>query len=430
MTEGLIGIGAMLLLMALRVPIALAMALVGVVGLGLMRSWAAAGATVATEITEVATYMLSVVPMFVLMGNFVTRAGMSRELYRAAYVFIGHLRGGLAMSTIVACAGFGAICGSSVATTATMSRIAVPQMRLYGYDRSLAVGSVCAGGTLGILIPPSVVMVIYCIATEQSIGGMFAAGVIPGIVATLFYLGATAVITTRNPRLGPAGERSSSEQRWEAVRGIWRVVALFAIVMGGMYGGFFTPTEAAGVGASGGLLFALLSGNLSWTGLREVLSESARTSAMLFAIVIGASLFSAFVNFTTLPNDLREFITQFQVHPIMVIVAICIVYLVLGTAMEAMSMMLLTLPIFFPVITHLGFDPIWFGILVVCMIEISMISPPVGMNLFVVNALFPEVSIRDIWRGVMPFVLADALRVAVLIAFPAITLFLPQLLKL
>jgi C4-dicarboxylate transporter DctM subunit len=430
MTEGLIGIGAMLLLMALRVPIALAMAVVGVVGLGLMRSWAAAGATVATEITGVATYMLSVVPMFVLMGNFVTRAGMSRELYRAAYVFIGHLRGGLAMSTIVACAGFGAICGSSVATTATMSRIAIPQMRRYGYDRSLAVGSVCAGGTLGILIPPSVMMVIYCIATEQSIGAMFAAGVIPGIIATLFYLGATAVITSRNPKLGPAGERSSWQQRWDAIRGIWSIVLLFAIVMGGIYGGFFTPTEAAGVGASGGLLFAMLSGNLSWSALREVLGESARTSAMLFTIVIGASLFSAFVNFTTLPNDLRDFITQFQVHPIMVIVAICAVYLILGTAMEAMSMMLLTLPIFFPVVTHLGFDPIWFGILVVCMIEISMISPPVGMNLFVVNALFPEVSIRDIWRGVIPFVAADVLRVAVLIAFPAITLYLPQLLKL
>jgi C4-dicarboxylate transporter DctM subunit len=430
MTEGLLGLGAMLLLMALRVPIALAMGLVGVVGLGLMRSWQAASATTATEITEVASYMLSVVPMFVLMGNFVTRAGMSRELYRAAYAFIGHFRGGLAMSTVVACAGFGAICGSSVATTATMSRIAVPQMKRYGYDMSFAVGSVCAGGTLGILIPPSVVMVIYCIATEQSIGAMFAAGVLPGIVAMLFYVAAAWLITARNPKLGPPGEKSTGAERWAALRGIWAVLVLFALVMGGMYGGFFTPTEAAGVGAAGGFLFALFSGNLGWTGLREVLSESARTSAMLFTIVIGASLFSAFMNFTTLPNDLRAFITQFQVNPILVIVAICVVYLILGTAMEEISMMLLTLPIFFPVVTHLGFDPIWFGILVVCMIEISMISPPVGMNLFVINALFPQVSTRDVWRGVMPFVLADVLRVAVLIAFPVIALFLPRLLKL
>jgi tripartite ATP-independent transporter DctM subunit len=429
MAEGLIGLGAMLLLMVLRVPIALAMGLVGFVGVGLMRSWPAASATTATEVTEVASYMLSVVPMFVLMGNFVTRAGMSRELYRASFAFIGHFRGGLAMSTVLACAGFGAICGSSVATTATMSRIAVPQMRRYGYDMSFAVGSVCAGGTLGILIPPSVVMVIYCISTEQSIGAMFAAGVLPGLVAMLFYLGAVWAITARNPELGPPGERSTSAERWAALRGIWAVLVLFALVMGGMYGGFFTPTEAAGVGAAGGFLFALFSGNLGWSGLRDVLSESARTSAMLFTILIGASLFSAFMNFTTLPNDLRTFITQFQVNPILVIVAICAVYLILGSAMEAISMMLLTLPIFFPVVTALGFDPIWFGILVVCMIEISMITPPVGMNLFVINALFPNVSTREVWRGVMPFVLADVLRVGVLIAFPAITLFLPHLLK-
>ncbi len=430
MTEGLLGFAAMFVLMLLRVPIAISMGLVGLVGLGLMRSWPAAMSSAAGEFVDIGAYTLSVVPLFVLMGNFVTRAGMSRDLYQAAYAFIGHRRGGLALSTIAACAGFGAICGSSLATTATMARVAMPEMRRFNYDPAFAAGSICAGATLGILIPPSVILVIYGIMTEQSIGALFAAGVIPGLVATAFYMLASGWITRRHPSYGPPGERASWATRLKAMRGIWGVLALFAIVMGGMYGGFFTPTEAAGVGAMGGFLFALARRALDLRAIRDVLVESSRTSAMLFTIVIGASLFANFLNFTELPSALREFVVQFDIHPIAVIVAICFIYVVLGMAMESLSMMLLTVPVFFPLVVALGFDPVWFGIIIVCVIEISLITPPVGMNIFVLSSVLPDVKTTDIWRGVMPFVAADIVRMGVLIAFPALSLYLPRLLNL
>jgi C4-dicarboxylate transporter, DctM subunit len=430
MIEAALGFAGMFLLMALRVPIAFAMGLVGLIGLGLIRSWPAAISSTTTEILDIAKYTLSVVPLFVLMGNFVTRAGLSRELYQAAYAFIGHRRGGLAMSTVAACAGFGAICGSSIATTATMARVAMPEMRRFNYSDSFAAGSIAAGGTLGILIPPSVIMVIYGIMTETSIGALFAAGIVPGILGASLYMIAAGMVTRRKPELGPPGERSSWRQRWIALRNIWGVILLFGLVMGGMYGGFFTPTEAAGVGAMGGFLFALARGALSFETLMQTLVDSSRTTAMLFTIVIGASIFANFMNFTTLPVDLRDFVTQFQIHPLAVVIAICVIYVLLGTAMEELSMILLTVPIFFPLIVHLGFDPIWFGILIVCIVEIGMISPPVGMNVFVLRSVLPDVPTASIWRGVMPFLYADILRLAILISFPAITLWLPKLLNL
>ena len=430
MYEALIGFAGMFLLMFLRVPIAFAMGAVGFIGVGLMRSWPAAISNTATEFLDVAGYSLSVVPLFVLMGNFVTRAGMSRELYRAAYAFIGHLRGGLSMSTIAACAGFGAICGSSLATAATMARVAMPEMRRFKYHDSFAAGSIAAGGTLGILIPPSVIMVIYGIMTSTSIGALFAAGFIPGLLALLLYMAASAIVTARNPELGPPGERTSWPDRLRALRDVWAVLALFLVVIGGMYGGWFTPTEGAGVGAFGGFLFAWARRTLSLKVLWEILVESSQTNAMLFTIVIGASIFSSFINFTTLPTDLQEFVTRFDVMPIMVVIVICLIYVVLGCAMESLSMMLLTVPIFFPLIQALGFDPIWFGVLIVCVIEISLITPPVGMNVFVLSSVLPDVPTGKIWRGVTPFIFADLVRLAVLIAFPVITLFLPQLLKL
>ncbi|MEO6270645.1 MAG: TRAP transporter large permease, partial [Lautropia sp.] len=426
MYEALLGFAGMFLLMFLRVPIAFAMGAVGFVGVGLIRSWPAAISTTASEVVDIAAYTLSVVPLFVLMGNFVTRAGMSRELYRAAYAFIGHWRGGLAMSTIAACAGFGAICGSSLATAATMARVAMPEMRRFKYHDSFAAGSIAAGGTLGILIPPSVIMVIYGIMTTTSIGALFAAGFIPGLLALVLYLTAAGIVTTRNPQLGPRGERSNWPQRLDALRDVWAVLVLFLIVIGGMYGGWFTPTEAAGVGAFGGFLFALARRTLSVAILREILVESARTTAMLFTIVIGASIFSNFVNFTTMPTDLQAFVVQFNVAPIMVIIVICLIYVVLGCAMESLSMLLLTVPIFFPLVQSLGFDPVWFGILIVCVIEISLITPPVGMNVFVLSSVLPDVSTGQIWKGVTPFVIADVVRLAILIAFPIITLFLPR----
>jgi tripartite ATP-independent transporter DctM subunit len=430
MTEALAGFLGMFVLMALRVPIAFAMALAGFVGIGLMRSWPAALSSTATEILDIAKYTLSVVPLFVLMGNFVTRAGMSGQLYRAAYTFIGHRRGGLAMSTILACAGFGAICGSSIATTATMARVAMPEMRRFGYSNSFAAGAIAAGGTLGILIPPSVIMVIYGIMTEQSIGALFAAGVGPGLVAVALYMLAAHISVRRDPSLGPPGERTGWRERLAAMRDIWTVALLFALVLGGLYGGWFTPTEAAGVGAAGGFLVALARGQLDLPALGRVLADSARTTAMLFAVVIGASIFGNFVNFTTLPSDLQTLVTTIDVSPVLVIALICVIYVVLGTAMESLSMILLTVPVFFPLVQALGFDPIWFGILVVCVVEIGMISPPVGMNIFVLRSVLPDVETGMIWRGVMPFILADVARLALLIAFPIGSLWLPRTLGL
>jgi tripartite ATP-independent transporter DctM subunit len=430
MTEALLGFAAMFALMALRVPIAIAMAVVGLVGIGLMRSWPAALASTTTEILDVAKYTLSVVPLFILMGNFVTKAGLSRELFQAAYAFIGHTRAGLALSTIAACAGFGAICGSSLATAATMARVAMPEMRRFGYADSFAAGAIAAGGTLGILIPPSVILVIYGIMTETSIGALFAAGVLPGILAMLLYMLAANLVARRNPALGPPGERTPWPERWRALRGIWGVLVLFGVVIGGMYGGVFTPTEAAGVGAMGGFLFALGRRALTWRSCLEVLRDSASTTAMLFVILIGATIFATFVNFTTMPSDLRAFVTGLDVSPIVVIVAICLIYVVLGCVMEALSMILLTVPIFFPVVVALGFDPIWFGVLIVCVVEIGLITPPVGMNVFVLRSVLPEVPTGVMWRGVAPFVGIDVVRIGVLIAFPVISLWLPRALGL
>jgi tripartite ATP-independent transporter DctM subunit len=431
-TEALTGLLAMMLLSLVRIPIALSMGIVGIVGYAYMRdwNWAPAFATVQTKIYETGrNYTLSVVPLFILMGNFVTRAGLSRELFRCAYAFIGHLRGGLAMATILACAGFGAICGSSIATAATMAKVAYPSMKKFGYSDSLATGAIASGGTLGILIPPSTIMVIYGVFTETNIGKLFAAGVLPGILAATLLCIAVGYVTWRDPKAGPPGERSSWAERWKAFRGIWMVAALFFFVMGGIYGGFFTATEGAGMGAFGAMVIALWRRELSWTGLYHALVESARTTSMLFLILIGALMFAEFVNITTMPNDLKDFVNRFEISPIAVVAAICIIYVLLGTAMEELSMILLTLPVFFPLVVHLGFDPVWFGVLTVVVVEIGLISPPVGMNLFVLKTLIPQVSTGTVFRGVMPFIVADCVRLAILIAFPVISLWLPGMMK-
>ena len=431
MMPALIGFAVMLLLAFARVPIALAMGLTGFGGLAILKGINPAMGSVAATVWESGFQItLSVIPLFILMGNFVTKAGMARELFRATHSFVGHLRGGLAMATIMACAGFGAICGSSIATAATMTKVAYPSMKEIGYSDELATGSIAAGGTLGILIPPSTIMVIYGIMTETNIGKLFAAGVLPGLVATLLLCVAVQYITWRDPKAGPRDVRSSWGERLLAVRDIWGVVALFVLVMGGIYGGLFTATEGAGIGAFGAFMFALVRRALTWKILHEVLVESARTTAMLFMILIGALIFANFINYTSMPNDLRDFVAQYQIHPMLVMTAICIIYVVLGTAMEELSMILLTVPIFFPLVVGLGFDPVWFGIIIVVVVEIGLISPPVGMNMFVVRSLLPNVSTATIFRGVTPFVVADIVRLAILVAFPAISLYLPKLLNL
>jgi C4-dicarboxylate transporter DctM subunit len=429
--ETLIAFGILLALAFARIPIAFAMLIVGVGGFALTRGMHAAFNQLAqTTFAAGIDYELSVVPLFVLMGNFVSRAGMSQELFRAAYTFIGHWRGGLAMSTVVACAGFGSICGSSIATAATMSKVAYPPMRRLGYSDKLSAASICAGGTLGILIPPSTIMVIYGIITETNIGRLFAAGVFPGILAAALLCLAVRWVVWRDPGAGPAGGRSSWRERLEALKGIWGVAVLFLVSIGGIYAGIFTATEGAGIGAFGAFVFALARRALTWRVLREVLIDSARTTSMLFMILIGALVFANYINFTSLPYDLTSFIDQFKVHPIMVVVAICAIYVVLGTAMEELSMVLLTVPIFFPLVTQLGFDPVWFGILIVVIVEIGLISPPVGMNLFVLSSLLPEVPTPTLFRGVIPFVVADIVRLGILIAFPAISLWLPSVLHI
>jgi tripartite ATP-independent transporter DctM subunit len=374
-------------------------------------------------------YTLSVIPLFILMGNFVVRARMSEELYRAAYTFFGHLRGGLAMSTVIACAGFGAICGSSIATAATFTKVAYPSMRKFGYKDELAAGAIAGGGTLGILIPPSTIMVIYGIMTETNIGKVFVAGILPGLIATLLLCLAVVWITWRDPDAGPPGERSSAAQRIDAIKHVWPVVLLFVLVIGGIYAGVFTATEGAGIGAGGAFVFALARRALTWKILIEVLIESARTTSMLFMILIGAFIFANFINYTSMPADLKEFAAQFKSTPWLVVAAICVIYVVLGTAMEELSMILLTVPLFFPMVTGLGYDPVWFGIVVVIVVQIGLISPPVGMNIFVVKNLIRHLSISTVFRGVSPFTVALVAMLAIIVAFPQLATFLPSFMK-
>jgi C4-dicarboxylate transporter DctM subunit len=468
-SAALLAFAAMLALTFLRVPIALAMGVVGVAGTAILKGVPPALA-MATSVTYETgfQYAFSVVPLFILMGNFVTRAGMAEELYAVCYAFLGHLRGGLAMATIAACGGFGAICGSSLATAATMAKVAMPPMRKFGYSNALGAGSIAAGGTLGILIPPSTVLVLYGIITETNIGALFAAGVLPGLVGIVFYSLAVQWAIWRDPKAGPRGERVSWRGRLKLLRGVGTflvfgaalvavanlgllagddaavigalgtialafvyrgvigVLALFTVVMGGIYGGLFTPTEAAGIGAAGAFAFALARRRLGWRATFEVLLESARTTAMLFVILIGAMMFANFINYTSMPGDLRHFVNQFEIRPVLVIAAMCGIYVLLGCVLESISMILLTVPVFYPLVQHLGYDLVWFGVIVVVVTEISLITPPIGMNVFVLRTLLPDVPTRTIFRGVTPFIVSDIFRLALLVAVPAISLFLPR----
>jgi tripartite ATP-independent transporter DctM subunit len=421
------------LLMALilvRTPIAVAMAVSGLAGTVVIAGWPTAVATLRQGPFERATsYTLVVIPLFVLMGFLSSQAGLSRSLFQAASVWLGHRRGGLAMATVVGCAGFGAICGSSLATAATICTVALPEMRRYRYADTLSTGAIAAGGTLGIMIPPSIIFVLYGIMTEQSIGKLLLAGVVPGIVETALFCAAIAVVTALNPSLGPPGPRYTARERLRALRDVWEVLVLFVVVIGGLYTGVATPVESAAFGVIGALVFGLAKRALRWRGLLGALEETVRTTAMIFLIIIGADLFGYFMALSQLPLALAGWLTHLQVGPVTVLWIIVAVYLVLGCLMDELAMILLTVPIFFPVITALGFDPIWFGVMIVGVVQFGLIAPPVALNVFIIAGMARTVPIADIFRGITPFLVAMLVLLILLTAWPNMALMLPRTMK-
>jgi tripartite ATP-independent transporter DctM subunit len=428
---GVVGLAALLVLIALRVPVAIAMGMVGIVGGVYLNGWFSLGFVLGSQpFVTSSSYALSVIPLFVMMGAFASRAGLSAALYRSLHTLIGHWRGGLASATIGACALFGAVCGSSLATAATMSRVAVPEMTQIGYDRRLTSGALAAGGTLGILIPPSIIMVIFALLTEQSIGRMFLAGMIPGILAALLYIGTVTLIATIRPDLAPRA--TATDRDHETPSSAWRdmspILGLFCLVMGGIYLGFFSPTEAAAVGAFGAIVLAGLRRALSRKVVTEALTETASTTGMLFMILIGTSVLQFFIETSTLPRIIVDWIGTLGLGAIGVLVLILVIYVILGCFLDSLSMMLITLPLVFPIILDLGIDPIWFGVLVVSVVEIGLITPPLGMNLYVIANSVQNLKFETVAVGVLPFLAADFLRISLLVAFPALSLLLPSLL--
>ncbi|MES2050572.1 MAG: TRAP transporter large permease, partial [Pseudomonadota bacterium] len=373
----------------------------------------------------VTDYTFGVIPMFMLMGAFVSISGVSKELFKAANAFLGHLRGGLGVATVIACGGFAAICGSSVATAATFSSVAYPEMRRYGYPQSFSTGVIAAGGTLGAMLPPSTVLAVYAIITQQDIGKLFMAGILPGLLAMAMYVMTIAIIVRVRPELLPAGEFKPWKERFKGLKDVWAPLVLFAFVIGGLYGGVFTPTEAGGMGAGGAFILGVVRGRLNRAQIREALLQATRTSAAVFTVLIGALLFGYFLTITQTPQKLTEFLTGMGIGRYGVLALIMVMYLVLGCLMDAMAMIILTVPIIYPVIVHMGFDPIWFGIIIVMTVELGLIHPPVGMNVFVIKSVVKDVSFTTIFKGVLPFVATDLIRLVILIAFPIIALWLP-----
>src|SRR5512135_2133995 len=423
----ILGFVALFALMLLRVPVGMAMGLVGVSGFGYLVGGTPALKLVGqTSMRTVTDYTFGVIPMFLLMGTFVSNSGMSRDLFRTANGFVGHLRGGLGFATVAACGGFAAICGSSVATAATFSAVAYPEMRRFGYPQSFATGVIAAGGTLGAMLPPSTVLAVYGIITEQDIGKLFIAGILPGILAASMYISTVAIIGFVRPGFLPRTPRHSWKERVAGLRDIWATMLLFVFVIGGLYGGLFTPTEAGGMGAGGAFLIGALRGRLDRGDIREALLQATRTAAAVFTVLIGALLFGYFLTITQTPQKVTAFLTGLGLGSYGVLALIMLMYLVLGCLMDAMAMIILTVPIIFPVIIHLGFDPIWFGIIIVMTVELGLIHPPVGMNVFVIKSVVKDVSFATIFKGVIPFVATDLVRLVILIAFPLLATWLPQ----
>jgi tripartite ATP-independent transporter DctM subunit len=429
LATGLVGFIALLVLIALRAPVGLALAVTGFAGLWVLHGLDTAVFVLSTEpVATLNGYTLSVLPLFLLMGSFAVRAGLSEGLFKAANAFVGHRPGGLAMASVVACGGFGAVCGSSLATVTTMAKISIPEMLRYNYSPKLAAGAIAAGGTLGILIPPSLVMIIYAFLTETSVGKLFAAGIIPGAIATLLYVVAVAVLMRFKPELGPAARRIAWRQRFATLREVWGVVALFALVMGGIFVGAFSPTEGAAVGAFGALVLGVATRRIDWAGFVACIKETMQVSAMIFFIVIGISIFDYFMQASRVPEELGTYVSGLQLSPSTIMAGIILFLVLLGCVMDSIAIVFLTTPFLFPIIVHLGYDPVWFGIVMVVIVEFGLITPPFGMNVFVISKMTPEVSTWGAFEGVVPFIASDIVRITLFLVFPGVVLWLPNLL--
>lgn len=414
----------------LGMPLAVGMLIVGTAGFAWVRGWEAAFSMTSQQVLDLSmSYGFSVIPLFVLMGTFVHKAGLSDELFIAARAWLGHLRGGLAQASLGACGAFGAVCGSSIATAATMAKVSLPQMKRYGYDESFAGAVVAAGGTLGILIPPSVPLVIYGILTETDIAKLFIGGIVPGVLLMLFYMATAWALVVADPTRGRQTELLPLVERLRSLKSIWAVVALFAIVLGGMYFGIFTPTEAAGIGATGAFAFMVARGRASRAAVREALVEAAHLTAALLLVGCGALAFNNFLTIAGLTAFMVEWIRSLAVPPLAVIAAMCVIYIVLGCIFDSLAMIFLTIPVFFPIVVGLQLDPIWFGIIVAIVVELGLITPPVGINVFVVGALLPGVSMWRIFGAIIPFVLANLLCLTLVVLVPAIALWLPGFMR-
>lgn len=429
---GVLSLPVLMLLIFLRMPIGLAMLVCGLGGTAMVTGgWLIVLARLKTETYGTfSSYSLSIIPLFLLMGQFATLGGMSQALFKAAESWLGHKKGGIAMAAVGACAGFGSICGSSLATAATMGQVALPELRRYGYPGGLATATLAAGGTLGILIPPSVVLVIYAILTEQNIAKLFLSAFIPGLLAALGYMIAISIYMRVSPSSAQVMERVPYRERFTTLAKVWPVLLVFFLVVGGIYLGWFTPTEAAAIGAAGTAIIALLNGGLNWSTLKESVLATATSTGMIFMIVLGAGFYNSFLALTQVPQEISNLIVSQGFSPWLILTVILVLYLVLGCIMDSLSMILLTIPIFFPIISALDFGltpeetAIWFGILVLIVVEVGLITPPVGMNLFVINSMDKETPIFHTYKAVMPFVLSDIIRTALLVLFPGITLFM------
>ena len=421
---GLLGLGALFVLFVLRMPVGLSMLITGFLGTVAIRGWTHALPSLSSETFAIASfYQLSIIPMFVLMGNVAGASGMGRDLYDAAYAWVGHIRGGLASATVIACACFASLCGSAAASAVTMGRVALPEMRRFKYDDSLATGTVASGGTLGFIFPPSAGLVIYGLLTEQAIGRLFLAGVIPGIILTLLFLATIWIVTTLRKEAGPAGPRAGSRERIRTLKQSIGIIAIIFMTIGGMYAGLFTPIEASGFGAGLTLIVALLRGKLNWTVLKAIVLQ---TSATIFLILMGAYVFIPFMTLSQLPEIMVRFLLSFDVGTMGILVIIIVTYLLLGTFMEDISMLILTLPVVMPVLKALDVDLIWFGVVAVLIIQMGILSPPVGLNVFIVKGIVPDVPMYTIFRGIWPFWYAMGLLIVLLLMFPQLALFLPN----